>query len=236
MTGERLLRRARPVLALALLAACGGGAPETTFGVSMGAGTEEAVERGDAPEPTGPGFGTVRGALVDAPGSELVTTGGGAVFVEAVGGVPFELPAERPAIYQKGRVFLPHVLPVLVGTTVEFPNNDDVVHSVFSRRGSAESFNLGLYGVGVVREHTFEEVGVVRIGCHMHAEMNAYILICQNPYFAVLGDGGSFELAGVPEGRWKLTFFHEELVSQTREVVVEAGGVTEVTFTDLQPR
>ncbi|MBI4612465.1 MAG: hypothetical protein HY720_02540 [Planctomycetes bacterium] len=178
----------------------------------------------------GGGTGTVKGVLK----SPYVRLAEGVAFIERVDGLKFEPPPKNPVMDQKNKIFTPHLLPVLAGTTVDFPNTDDVRHSVFSRPGSKSPFNLGQYDAGVVKQVKFEEVGVTHLGCNIHSEMSGYIVVCQNPYFAVTDRKGEFTIPDVPAGSFKLTFFHEKIQAVALDVTVEAGKETSVEFANLK--
>ncbi|MBI3077330.1 MAG: hypothetical protein HYY85_10185, partial [Deltaproteobacteria bacterium] len=123
-----------------------------------------------------------------------------------------------------------HVLPVLVGTTVDFPNSDKVRHNVFTPSRLADRFNLGTYPTGVVKRVTFRRPGVIPLLCNVHAEMSAYIVVLETPYFAAIGPGGTFRISDVPGGRYELKTWHEALRPLTRAVEVPADGDVAVTF------
>ncbi len=157
----------------------------------------------------------------------------GVVHIEKVDG-EFKPSGDNPVVDQKKLVFIPHVLPVLVGSTVSFPNNDVVRHNVFSPKSSVEAFNLGTYAAGVTKQRTFNKVGVVKLLCNVHAEMSAFIVVCQNPYFAVTDKKtSSGTIENVPEGTYIVTFWHQRLRSKTAEVTVKAGETAEVKFSSL---
>jgi len=137
---------------------------------------------------------------------------------------------------QKNLVFKPHILPVLLGTTVDFTNDDTVVHNVFAPPGSAKQFNLGTYGVGVTKKVTFDAPGEVPLLCNVHAEMLAYILVLQNPYYDLTDKAGNFEIRGVPPGTYKLKVWHEKLQGADQQVTVEAGKTAAVEFGGLKKR
>jgi len=158
------------------------------------------------------------------------------VYVDQVEGKTFPPPREKILMSQKNLVFKPHVLPVLKGTTVDFTNDDTVVHNVFAPPGAAKQFNLGTYGVGVSKTVTFDELGEVPLLCNVHAEMLAYILVLQNPYFALTDKAGNFEIKGVPPGTFKLKVWHEKLQSADQSVTVEAGKAASVEFAGLKKR
>ncbi len=141
---------------------------------------------------------------------------------------------------QRNLEFIPHVLPVLVGSTVQFPNNDQVDHNIFSM-SRTKKFNLGSSKPGNSKAVLFDKPGIVEIRCDVHAEMAAYILVMKNPYFAVTDKNGHFEIldssyfkqAGLKgatdllPGKYLIKTWHEKLKSQKKAIVVaEDGEVT----------
>lgn len=138
---------------------------------------------------------------------------------------------------QRNLEFIPHVLPVLVGATVDFPNNDKVDHNVFSM-SRTKKFNLGSYPAGESKSVVFDKPGIVELRCDVHAEMAAYILVMKNPYFAVTDKQGQFKipdsshleqtgLTGVKDlaaGKFFVKTWHEKLKTQKKAVVVPENG------------
>lgn len=179
------------------------------------------------------GTGTVKGKL----NNRYARFVEGVVYIPKMQGRTFRLPPQNPMMDQKDLIFTPHILPVLVGSTVDFPNSDTVRHNVFSTPKSAKIFNLGNYSSGVVKHVTFDEPGEVALLCHVHAEMSAYVIVCRTPYFARTNKrDGSFVIPNVPAGSWELTFFHQKLKAKTIPITVTAGKETIVEFADLKRR
>jgi plastocyanin len=129
------------------------------------------------------------------------------VYLEGKIGVP--TPGQA-VIDQKNMQFVPHVLPVVVGSTVEFRNSDPVLHNVFSI-AAPNNFDLGMFGQGESRRVTFSKPGIVRVRCNVHPGMLAYVLVLENSYFATPDDRGNFQISGIPPGRYKLRAWHESL-------------------------
>lgn len=129
------------------------------------------------------------------------------VYIEETPGLRFAPPARPAALDQKGKVFKPRVLPVLVGTTVDFFNNDDFEHNVFSPDG--EKYNLGKWTKGQVRSYTFKRPGAYVQLCSIHPEMVGYVVVVKTPYFAVAKKDGTFTIPNVPPGNWKLKVWNE---------------------------
>ncbi|MEW5913538.1 MAG: methylamine utilization protein [Thermodesulfobacteriota bacterium] len=135
---------------------------------------------------------------------------------------------------QRNLTFIPHVLPVPVGATVDFPNNDKVDHNVFSL-SSAKKFNLGSYKPGHGVKVTFDKPGVVELRCDVHQEMRAYILVMKNPYWALTDRQGGFRIPGpglppLPAGSYLVKTWHEKLRSAAATAQVPASGAAQVTL------
>jgi plastocyanin len=152
-------------------------------------------------------------------------------FVIYVDQVPAEPPpAAKARVVQKDATFEPRVLPVAVGTTVIWPNEDDIYHNVFSMSEPRE-FNLGLYSADdeppVI---TFDKLGRVDVFCSIHTKMHCIVLVLPNPWFALSDANGRFVIRDVPPGTYKLRAWHERLPSATQEITVPAEGEVQVDF------
>jgi plastocyanin len=134
-------------------------------------------------------------------------------------------------VAQKSAVFSPHVLPVEVGTKVEWPNNDDIYHNVFSM-SDTKQFDLGLYkGDPKEKAITFDEPGRVDVYCSIHANMHCIVLVLENPYFTSTDAHGRYAITNVPPGKYKLKAWHERLPADEKEIVVPTNGEVRVDFT-----
>jgi len=129
------------------------------------------------------------------------------VYLEGPIGTP--TPA-KAIVDQKNMTFIPHVLPVTVGSSVEFRNSDDVLHNVFSN-SPTQQFDVGMFGHGDARSVTFTKPGVVELRCNVHPSMHAYIVVLENNYFTSPDDRGLYQITGIPAGRYKLRAWHESL-------------------------
>jgi len=114
----------------------------------------------------------------------------------------------KMVIDQKDSTFIPHVVGVVVGGTVEFRNSDTILHNVFST-SPAKHFDLGMFGRGESRTVSFDTPGMVEVRCNVHPKMHAFILVSENNYFATPDERGDFEINGLPAGRYKLHAWHE---------------------------
>ncbi len=133
-------------------------------------------------------------------------------------------------VAQQGAVFTPHILPVLAGTTVEWPNHDDIFHNVFSD-SDAKKFDLDLYkGNPPEKRVTFDKAGKVDVYCSIHANMHCVVLVMENPYFAMTDVDGHYTITNVPPGTYKLKAWHERLPADEREITVPATGTVNADF------
>jgi plastocyanin len=149
------------------------------------------------------------------------------VFVEKAPAGAFEERAfGRARMTQRGETFLPHVLPVHAGTTVEFPNEDQTFHNVFSL-SKARRFDLGRYAAGQSKAVRFDQPGIVRVFCDIHSHMSAFILVFNHPYFDAADGNGRYEISGLPPGRYSVAAWHEGSVRATQVATVpdHEGGV-----------
>ncbi len=134
-------------------------------------------------------------------------------------------------VAQEGAVFSPHVLPIMVGTTVEWPNNDKIYHNVFSM-SDAKQFDLGLYKGDPPGKHvTFDKPGRVDVFCSIHENMHCVILVLENSYFASTDENGNYKISNVPPGTYKLKAWHERLPADEQTVVVPTNGEVRADFT-----
>lgn len=130
---------------------------------------------------------------------------------------------------QKDERFLPHVLPVVKGTRVEFPNEDDVYHNVFSL-SSAATFDLGRYPRGTSKSVTFTNTGTVQVFCHIHSDMSAVVLVLDNPYFSTPTAAGRYAIDNVPAGDYTVVGWHERARPIVQHVHVGDGETAKLDF------
>jgi plastocyanin len=147
-------------------------------------------------------------------------------------------PAPRPAfdareeptarMDQKNETFVPHVLAIVAGTTVEFPNSDHTYHNVFSL-SKTKSFDLGRYAVGRSKTIRFERPGIVRVFCDIHSHMSAFILVFAHRYFAVTDEEGRYHIDSVPPGTYTVMTWSESAPLDSERVVIpDSGGEVEL--------
>jgi len=153
------------------------------------------------------------------------------VYLESAPQPAFEAPSPgRAVLDQRNETFVPPLLAVTVGSTVEFPNSDRVYHNVFSL-SKPRRFDLGRYPRGQSRSVVFDRPGVVRVFCEIHSHMSAYVLVFAHRFFAVSDAEGRYRLDGVPPGSYTLALWNDGAVRARRELRVEAGLAVEQDFT-----
>jgi plastocyanin len=130
---------------------------------------------------------------------------------------------------QRAETFVPHVLAIMAGTTVEFPNNDRTYHNVFSL-SKPKTFDLGRYATGKSKSVRFDRPGIVRVFCDIHSHMNAFILVFGHPYFATTDAEGKYRIPDVPSGSYTVAVWNEGVVRESRRVTVPAGTDVEINF------
>jgi plastocyanin len=156
-----------------------------------------------------------------------------AVYVEAIPGKQFPAPAKHEVMDQHHLTFVPHVLVVQKGTTVDFLNSDPVGHNVFwpsVNRNRKLAHNMGTWPQGIKKAFTFDNLGVVPLLCNVHPEMSGYIIVVPTPYFALTNTAGAFEIRNIPPGHYTLTTWSEEGKPTTQAVDV-TGAATTATLT-----
>ena len=177
--------------------------------------------------------GEIHGRVTDPQGNGITEA---VVFVQAL--PPGVAPAavKRTAVMdQVHKEFVPHVLPVVVGTEVSFPNHDQIHHHVYSF-SRTRTFEIPLYKGEQASPVRFDTVGAVKLGCNIHDWMSAVILVVPTPYFAVTAAAGAFTIGGVPPGAYSLVAWHEgskQKVEDTAQTVHVGAGTAEVSFSLL---
>jgi plastocyanin len=149
-----------------------------------------------------------------------------AVYVDAIPGKTFPPPSEHAVMDQRKLTFIPHVLVVLKGTTVDFLNSDAVGHNVYwpaINRNKKLAHNMGTWPQGVKKSFTFDDLGVAPLLCNVHSAMPGYIVVVPTPYYALTPKDGSYEIKNVPVGHYTLMTWSEEGKPTTAIVDVGAG-------------
>jgi len=169
--------------------------------------------------------GTIRGKVSGVTGESVV-------YVEAIAGKTFPDPTQQATMDQKGLMFVPHIMAVEQGTTVQFLNSDSVAHNVFWIAISGNKklgHNLGTWPKGQKQAFKFDNSGVVPLLCNVHPEMAAYIIVSPTPYYAASDKSGEYKIENVPDGTYTVTAWHEG--AKSKSTPVKVAGDTTVDFT-----
>jgi len=152
------------------------------------------------------------------------------VYVDTIDGTSFPAPAESAEMDQIDMVFTPRVLPVIVGTTVDFDNSDSVAHNVFTVDDCADMFDLGNWtGSEPARSHTFDKACGAVILCNVHPEMEGYVVAVPTPYFAKTGDDGAYAIDDLPDGTYTIKVWYPEKKEVSQSVTVQGPTVADFT-------
>jgi plastocyanin len=182
--------------------------------------SEEEDEADKAPPP--PQVGSLTGTLqIDG---KPIAGAYGLVTLEPAGGKWKPRAAKRHVMAQRNREFNPRVMAVSVGSTVAFPNFDNIFHNVFST-SPLGAFDLGIYKTGEAREFRFEKEGIIRIGCNLHANMNGYLVVVSAPAYVVTDEQGKFKFGRLAPGKYKLKAWSERSKTPiTQDVTIKTGA------------
>jgi plastocyanin len=199
-----------------------GGVPPVMAQVAQGAAMAECAKHHDGP--------IYDESILVNPNGTLAN-----VVVSVSAGLPegelFLAPVEPAVLDQKGCVFRPHVLAVMVGQAVVVKNSDPILHNVRELAVNNPSTNIGQPTIGKASLEPFKEPEVFQVKCDIHPWMEAWVRVVDNPYFAVTGPDGSFTLRNLPPGKYRIKAWHERLGVREQEVTVEAGHAADLDFT-----
>ena len=156
-----------------------------------------------------------------------VSVGNSVVYVDAIPGKTFPAPSKTALVSQRGLAYVPHIIVVEQGTTVDFQNDDSVQHNVFwpSVGGNKkDGHNMGTWPKGDKRSFKFDHAGVVPLLCNVHSEMSGFIVVSPTPYFAQTDSAGNFKIDNIPDGKYTVVAWHEGSKPQSKSVDVAGAG------------
>lgn len=171
------------------------------------------------------GAGDIHGKVVCTGASDCANA---VVYVAHIPNKTFDAPKQHASMNQQNLTFIPKVLPILAGTTVDFLNSDTVNHNVFTPAVCADKFNLGTWAKGESRSRTFKKECVAPILCLVHPEMEAFVVVVPTPYFALSGADGSYTIPNVPDGGYTVKAWHAKMKPAQKPVTV--SGATAADF------
>jgi plastocyanin len=152
-----------------------------------------------------------------------------AVYIDVIADKKFEPPKDHVVIDQRKMSFIPHVVAVQQGTTVDFLNSDPVGHNVYwpSISGNKKlSHNLGTWPKGEKKPFQFNDLGTASLLCNVHPEMSGYVVVVPTPYFAVTDKDGNFEIKDIPAGKYTLKTWSEDGKPTTQPLDLSAATAT----------
>lgn len=167
-----------------------------------------------------PQNGTVKGKVTAGKGISVV-------WLDGKMDKALAKPAKAPVISQKALRFVPHVMAVPVGSSVDFLNGDNVQHNIFWPAISGNkklAHSLGTWPKGQTRTFEFTTPGVVALLCNVHPEMSAYLIVTPTPFLAETDDNGEFSIADIPDGSYTVTAWHEGYKTQSKPVTVASDA------------
>ncbi len=200
----------------------------TAFAILAGSGSIEGQSRGalvrgrvELPRVTAMAERRPTAAdLGDAPTRSAIEPRRAVVYFETAPKGAFEdREGGRVSMDQRNETFVPHLLAITVGTTVDFPNNDRTYHNVFSL-SKARRFDLGRYATGRSKSVRFDRPGIIRVFCEIHSHMNAFILVFSHRFFAVSDADGRYQIDGVPPGTYTLVAWIEGVIRDAKSITI----------------
>lgn len=158
------------------------------------------------------------------------------VWLEPQGNV--RVTRRPPAKFQmvtRGKLLIPHILAVPLGSTVEFPNDDPISHNLFSL-SNANGFDLGLYRKGAGKAHKFDTAGIVNVYCNVHPNMSAVIHVMPTPYYTFADANGAYSFDDLPAGRYRVVAWNEQGGTAEATADVGSGSAPAVTALTIDSR
>jgi len=194
-------------------------------------GLPSAVRAADAS-----GFGIVKGTITvgGKPAPDAVVSIEGLSQDQIKTQMAHTKPQKR-IIDQRNLKFIPTVVAIMAGETVDFPNNDKTWHNVYSK-GGANDFDLGLYASGKTRSKKFDKPGVSRILCNAHPNMEAFVVVKDHPFFSTTDGRGNYEIKNVPLGKIRVEIWYPNLEGRSDNIEIVRDGEVFALSVDLKKR
>lgn len=182
------------------------------------------------------GFGIVKGTITvgGKPASDAVVSIEGLSPDQIKTQMAHAKPQKR-IIDQRNLKFIPTVVAIMAGETVDFPNNDKSWHNVYSK-GGANDFDLGLYASGKTRSKKFDKPGVSRILCNAHPNMEAFVVVKDHPFFSTTDSRGNYEIKNVPMGKVRVEIWYPNLEVRSDNIEIVRDGEVFALSVDLKKR
>jgi plastocyanin len=149
------------------------------------------------------------------------------VYVAGLPQKTFAAPKQHATMDQANMKFVPRVLPVLIGTTVDFLNSDSVTHNVFTPDACAGKFNLGTWPKGQSKSYTFTKECFATLLCLVHPEMEGFVAVVPTPYVAVTAADGLYRISDIPDGSYTVKVWHPKLKGTERTIAVQGQAAAD---------
>jgi plastocyanin len=203
----------------------------TFFLLGLLVGLPSAVNAAEAS-----GFGIVKGTITigGKPAPDAVVSIEG-LSQEQIKAQMLHTKPQKKIIDQRNLKFIPTVVAIMSGETVDFPNNDKSWHNVYSK-GGANDFDLGLYASGKTRSQKFDKPGVSRILCNAHPNMEAFVVVKDHPFYSTTDSRGNYEIKNVPLGKVRVEIWYPNLELRTEPVPLVRDGEVFALNVDLKKR
>ena len=165
--------------------------------------------------------GTV--TILDPDGNEIEDRSNIVIFIDGIStNKQVQEQNQIPKMSHQGRRFSPRVIPIVKGESVDFFNDDNIYHNVFSL-SKAKNFDLGIYPQGTSRLVAFNKPGLIKIYCNIHPKMVSSILVLNNPLFAKAAIDGTFTIKKIPDGTFTLRLWYEFGDDLSQQVILQGG-------------
>jgi len=156
------------------------------------------------------------------------------IWLDPIAGKPSRRTAPTFTMTTRSKTFLPHVVAVPAGATINFPNEDPIAHNLFSLT-PGNTFDLGLYRKGPGKPHKFETPGVVNIYCNVHPNMSAVVHVMSTPYYGFADANGNYSF-DVPPGKYRLTAWNEQGGAVIKDIDVGPNGLPNAPLVTIDGR
>jgi len=182
------------------------------------------------------GFGIVKGTITirGKPAPDAVVSIEG-LLQDQIKTRMAQTKAQKKIVDQRNLKFNPTVVAIMVGATVDFPNNDKSWHNVYSK-GGANDFDLGVYAPGKTRSKRFDKAGVSPILCNAHPNMEAFVVVKEHPFFSTTDSRGNYEIKNVPVGKARVEVWHPNLEVTSEAIEIVRDGEVFAFNVDLKKR
>src|SRR5271163_639839 len=152
------------------------------------------------------------------------------VYISA-GDTDTSTPAEAVRYDQKGCQYLPHVLPMHAGQSLQIYNDDQTSHNIHPLAKVNAEWNKSQPSGSAAIDTKYDKPEFIPVKCNIHPWMHGYFVVLSTAHYSVTGQDGSFSLKGLPPGKYTVTAWQEQYGTQTQDVTIAAGETKAINFT-----